>query len=228
MGDQVRGNKIVNHYGTPRRPPRVVLLTAADPLSAADLRTATDPRTAARLGLDKEHRAISRAIDAAGAGDRLTVRTSLALRYGDLRRELLRNPAVVHFSGHGTRSGAIVLAGEDGHPQSVPPRILGDLFRIANSRGTLRCVVLNACWSQAQAFEIARHVPCVVGMSGRLPDGDAIRYAEAFYETVAAGRDVACGHDMGVNALDLDGGDVRLPVLMQQRPGVAGRTLVVD
>jgi hypothetical protein len=116
----------------------------------------------------------------------------------------------VHFSGHGsaagtqaaagrhlhaspaaeqaTAGGGLVLEDAAGRSRVVPPEALSAVFAL--HRDTLRCVVLNACYSEAQACAIAAHIDCVVGMSRAIGDPAAIRFATAFYQALAYGRDL--------------------------------------
>ena len=59
--------------------------------------------------------------------------------------------------------GRIVLEDQRGHSQAVPPDALKQLF--ATLKDDIRCVVLNACFTEPQAEAIAGSIDCVVGMS---------------------------------------------------------------
>lgn len=55
----------------------------------------------------------------------------------------------------------------------------------------LRCITLNACYSQGQATEIIQKVDCVViGMSEKVPDDVAVQFSESFYYWVGQGRSI--------------------------------------
>lgn len=186
---------------------RVILILAASPQGTASLR------------LDEEQRAIGRAIQEGTLRERLDLRVSPAARIEDLQHALLQHqPAVVHFSGHGSARNGIVFSDERGWPRPVPPRGLTALFGIPGIGDAISCVVLNACSTEEQARAIARHVPCVIGMSHRVPDETAIAFAEGFYRGVAFGHPVRTAFDLGVNAAvlnGLDGSD--LPQLIADR-----------
>ncbi|HZN74176.1 MAG TPA: CHAT domain-containing protein [Micromonosporaceae bacterium] len=138
----------------------------------------------------------------------------MAPRYQDLQELLLRHqPAMVHYAGHSGVDG-IVVEGEDGYAHAIPPAALEELFAIV--RGSVRCVVLNACLTMGQALAIGSHVPCVVGMSRLVPDHVAIIFAAGFYRAVAEGKSVTAAFRLGRNRLALCGLDVRGPVLIDQ------------
>ena len=87
---------------------------------------------------------------------------------------------MVHFSGHGSKSGQIVLLDEDDKPKPVPPQALAERFRVL--RDDVRIVVLNACYAEPQAKGFAKVIDCTIGMSDEIYDKHAIEFAAAFYE----------------------------------------------
>ena len=82
-------------------------------------------------------------------------------------------------------------------------RALGKLFEVL--KNNIRCVVLNACYSEDQAQAIAAGVGCVVGMAGDVADDAAVRFAVAFYRALAYGKDVKTAFDLGCIEMDLAG-----------------------
>jgi len=115
---------------------------------------------------------------------------------------LLRHqPHIVHFSGHGSTQGEIVLEDAKGRPVTAPAAVLSDLFRIL--KDNVRCVILNACWSQTQAEGIAAEIDCVIGMAREIDDDDALSFAGGFYRALGYGRSVAEAFDLGRNELAL-------------------------
>lgn len=217
-GDRVHGPKIV--FGSPplvrpspRRPaaPRVVLLMSANPDREQPLR------------LDVERREIDLAVR--HAEDRLVVRTADAIRLDDLQQVLLRHePTIAHFSGHGSASEGIVVIGDDGRAAPVPPAALANLFRILGNG--LRCVVLNACFTEEQARAIVNHVPYVVGMRSRVLDDTAIRFAAGFYQGIAHARSILDSFELGRHRLELHRHpDAYAPRLIAA-PGAADRPVI--
>ncbi len=215
-GDHVEGDKIVNMRGDDRArrgPRKVILLMSASQDLGQPLR------------LDEERREIDFAVTTAQAGDRLEIHTADALRLDDLQSSLLRyTPAIAHFSGHGSATDGIVVSDGLGGTRPVPPKALSGLFGILKSG--LRCVVLNACFTEEQARAIAEHVPCVVGMRGRVLDDAAIRFAAGFYHGIAHARSIRESFQLGCNRLDLHGyPDSDTPRLIAA-PGHADRPLI--
>jgi CHAT domain-containing protein len=150
---------------------------------------AANPADTLPLRLEAEAQAIESALAQAEYRDRFEVKQHWAVRATDIQSAFLRHePDIVHFSGHGSKSNAIILEDDSGRSHPVSARALSRLFSVL--KGNIRCVILNACYTQAQAEEIAEHIDCVVGMSKALGDSAAISFATAFYQALG----VECTH----------------------------------
>jgi hypothetical protein len=197
-GDNIAGNKYEFH-GVPRpaaaaapEPRDVILLLTANADGHHPLR------------LDQERRTIDEAVAHSRGASRLDVRSADALRLEDLHTALLRHrPVIAHFSGHGHPTEGIQVVDAAGQPRTVSPTALSDLFRILSAG--LRCVVLNACHTDAQAKAIAQHVPCVVGMRRQVLDTTAIMFSGGFYRGIADGRSIRTSFELARNLLLLNG-----------------------
>lgn len=134
------------------------------------------------LRVDREQRAIKDELDRSEIGRQFTVRSSLATRYHDIQRELLMaKPTVLHFAGHGD-TGGIFVENDRGKKHLIPTQALADLLSIPMIRQRLRVVVLNACWTQAQANAIRRRIKgMVVGMSHEVSEDAAIEFSRGLY-----------------------------------------------
>jgi hypothetical protein len=160
---------------TPDAPARIaILFVSSDPSGLPHLRLAREEREIRSELLASEHR---RRFEFFAVG---------AVRGQDLSRALLHHrPQVLHFSGHGQRSGALLLEDESGGKQPVQPRALADLLAAAGNG--LRCVVLNACYSGRLARALLAAAPCVVGMRRSIRDDAAIAFSIGFYQALGAG-----------------------------------------
>lgn len=82
----------------------------------------------------------------------------------------------------------------------------------------MECVVLNACYSEAQAEAIAKHIPHVIGMNKAIGDNAAIEFAVAFYDALGAGKTIDFAYRLACNAILLSGLPENLtPVLISMR-----------
>ncbi len=87
--------------------------------------------------------------------------------------------------------------------QLVPNDALSNLFGLCSD--SIECVILNACYSDVQATEIAKHIPYVMGMSSSISDDAAMEFSVAFYDALGAGKDIHTAYQFGCNAIALKG-----------------------
>ena len=169
---------------------------------------AANPRSMPELDLKAEADAIAAALRRARYAGHFQFITHYAVRVSQLQELLLdHRPHVVHFSGHGTGGGEIILEDERGYVHAVAPDALAETFRLLG--GDLRCVVINACYSQPQAEAIARHVEGVIGMAEQIENEAAITFSAAFYRALADGKDLQTAFDLGCNQLQHQRGSGR-------------------
>jgi len=163
---------------------------------------AANQNDTSQLGLDEEIRGIDQALRQTEFRDRFELEQQWAVRVADLQSYLLRHqPDIVHFSGHGGRASEIILEDSEGNSQFVPSGALSQLFLIFKEN--IRCVVLNACYSEQQAQAIAQYLDCVIGMSKAVGDAAAISFATAFYQALGFGKDVKTAFDLGCVQINL-------------------------
>jgi predicted ATPase/DNA-binding SARP family transcriptional activator len=159
------------------------------------------PQDITPLQIDEEMRAIDQALRMSEYHERFDLRSHWAVRYSDLQELLLRHqPHIVHFSGHGSPASELIFESEHGlHPVTLTA--LSTLFAVL--KDNLRCVVLNACYSEEQARAIAQHIDCVIGMADAISDTAAINFAAAFYQALGYGRSIQAAFTLGSNAIEL-------------------------
>lgn len=164
----------------------------------------SNPEGTSPLRLDEEARLIAQKIRAAEYRDVLKLETLWALRPDDLLQSLNEhNPHIVHFSGHGSKAGEIVLMDNNRQVKPVSVEALKMLF--TTLKGNIRVVVLNACYSQIQAQAISEVIDCVIGMSTAIGDEAAIIFAASFYRAIGFGRSIQEAFDQGKAAIMLEG-----------------------
>ena len=178
----------------------------------------SNPAGTGPLQLDVELRAIDQSILSAKYRDQIDLHQSVALRISDLDKAVIRyTPAIVHFSGHGSRESEIILADDSGNAVPVPAVALSNFFRVMAP--PVRCVVLNACFTDRQGQAIAKHVDCVIGMSRAISDVAAITFSEAFYYAIASGLPIGKAFALGQNAIERRfprDGEHAIPVLLSR------------
>ena len=148
-------------------------------------------------------RGIDQALRQSEFRDKFDIKQHWAVRVVDLQSYLLRHkPDIVHFSGHGSPSSEIMFEDIDGDSQTVSSLALSQLFSVL--KDNIRCVVLNACYSQQQAQAVALHIDCVIGMTKAIGDSAAISFSVAFYQALGYGRDVKTAFDLGCVQINLE------------------------
>ena len=125
------------------------------------------------LRLDKEIREIEVAIRRATKRDLFDIRVRTAVRPQDIRRAIAEEqPQIVHFCGHGLDNGYLLLEDDGGNDKPVAPEALAYLFELHVEY--VKCVLLNACYSEKPAEAISEHIDYVIGMNNPIQDKAAI------------------------------------------------------
>ncbi len=155
------------------------------------------------LELEKEVKKIQTSLKLAKERDNLELKQEWAVTVDSLIQAMLdESPTIVHFSGHGGELG-IALQDDTGDSQIVPTDALSDLFKLF--KDTVRCVVLNSCYSESQAQAIRQHIPHVVGMRFAISDLAGTAFSTGFYKAIGAGRDIPFAFDMGKASMRMEG-----------------------
>jgi CHAT domain len=165
---------------------------------------AANPTSTISLSLDEEMRAITEKIRISEHRDLIDVVSAWAVRSDDLLQAFnLHKPQIVHFSCHGNRAGEIILVDNKGAAKSVATKALKALF--TTLKDNIQVVILNACYSHAQAEAIIEVINCAIGMNDSIGDQAAIIFAASFYRALGFGRSVQEAFDQGKVALLLEG-----------------------
>lgn len=164
---------------------------------------AANPSDTPNLRLDEESRAIAHALRQTEFRDQFRLEQHWATRVDDLEELLLRyKPTILHFCGHGTPTAELLLQSDSGTSHPVAPEALRNLFSIFHD--SIKCVVLNACYSAVQASVIAEEIDWVIGMPSALGDVAAIKFATAFYRGLGYGSDIQTAFALGCLQVDFE------------------------
>jgi|GEM_PF-1471886 len=202
-------------------------MPASNPLRI--LFVAANPKDTDPLRLDEEIRTIEERLRLSKHASRFEIKQAWAVRVKDLQDSLLRHdPHIVHFSGHGSDYGEIVLENVQGESQPVPPKALSGLFKVLKGGG-MRGVVLNLCGSLSQARAIVKQVEFVIGMSDEVGDETAIAFAASFYQGLGYGKSVRTAFELGRNQVHLEGlAEEDLPKLLVRKGVDPDRIVLVE
>lgn len=172
-----------------------------------------------RLLLDEELREIRQRVRAAKYRDGLRFDNRGAARSSDLLQTLREtHPQVVHFSGHGTDDGLILLSPDGRRQHCVGPEELAKMLKQFSAE--IQLVVLNACYSRKQAEAVAEAVGCAIGTSNQISDKAAISFGAAFYCGIAFGESVLEAYDRARTQMAVDRFDDRQCPELILRKGV--------
>ncbi|TMQ11993.1 MAG: CHAT domain-containing protein [Deltaproteobacteria bacterium] len=246
---RVKGDSVIYRKHSPSPKVRVPCRRARRPRSTRNLILflATNSGGTNQLALDRECAAIESELRMSPNREDFELCSKWAVSVDEMARHLMQlQPTIIHFSGHGICServrsrpssrdrdvgiaacsnGGIYLKNEHGGPQIVPARALTMMIRSAAA--SARVVVLNACYSDAQACELCTAVDCVVGMAGVIHDDDARSFSVGFYRARGNRRSVGNALDHAVATLAAKQlADEHVPRL-RTRDGVDARQVVL-
>jgi hypothetical protein len=149
----------------------------------------SNPWNVSRILVDEEAREVFEKIHEGPYRDRFEVHSHVAVRPRDLQRLLLKyRPHIVHFSCHGSKQQRIILSGTDGRGKTVDQQGLANMFALYNRH--VRLVLLNACFTEAQARSISKVVNYSIGTSKAIGDKVGVAFAGAFYRALGFGQSV--------------------------------------
>jgi hypothetical protein len=186
------------------RPPQPRSAPATKDTPMKILFLAANPVSMNRLALDEEVREIGARLRRVRQRDHFVLQPALAVRTKEIIETIQwHEPTVVHFGGHGNEGGELVFLGQNGEASPAPIQALTEIFRVLAPQVGIRCVVLNACFSEPQARAISEHVDCVVGMSRAVSDAAAIEFASQLYSSLGFGAAVQDAFDLARAQLEL-------------------------
>jgi hypothetical protein len=189
---------------------------------------AANPADTDSLRLGEEFREIQDKMRGADSQKKFQMRSAWAARPDDLLQQMNEfRPHILHFSGHGSSAGEIVLQDSSGNARPLSSAELRRLF--GNFRSWLRIVVLNACYSNVQAGALLDSADIVIGMNAAIGDSAAISFAASFYRGLGFDRSVQDAFEQGLISIQFnDAGEEDTPALLH-RPGIdPGRLTITD
>lgn len=174
------------------------------PMTITVLFLAANPSGTVRLQLDEEARAIQQKIRMSDYRDSVQFESRWATRSGDILQAINEtNPTIVHFSGHGAANGDLVLLNPDSSAKLVSKEAIS--MAMATASDTIRLVVFNACFSEAQAQNVVSHIDAAIGMSTSIGDEAACVFAAQLYSSIGFGRSLQASFNQAIAQLMLEG-----------------------
>lgn len=149
----------------------------------------TSHGTRASAFIEDEAKEIFERLQEGPCGDRFEFYNHPALRLNDLQKLLLMyEPHIVHFSGRGGQlrrllsDEAYVRAGDLNHQG------LADIFALYKSH--VRLVLLNSCFSEAQARSFSEVINYSIGVGKGIGEKAGLIFSSAFYRALGFGKSV--------------------------------------
>jgi hypothetical protein len=141
------------------------------------------------LRTDLEMKKVKERLQLSRTRDQYRIEFCPASEWDDLSQALADyEPQLVHFSGHGDSDGNMLLEDAVGGVAPTTPEGLASLFGL--HRATIKCVIVNACYSERLARAMAQHIDHVIGMRWQIGDEAAIEFSVGFYTGLFAGYPV--------------------------------------
>ena len=157
-----------------------------------------------KLKLDKEAREIKEAITKSLNRDSINLETRWAVRTSDLFQAINEvNPTIIHFSGHGTEDGHLVLQDNNDNPKFVD--IDSIVKMIDASTDNLRLIVFNNCFSSLFAECVVDSVEATIGMNNSISDEAAIIFSSQLYSAIGFGNSLEKSFNQAKARLLLEG-----------------------
>ena len=164
----------------PTNKQEIIFFVAASPTDTATLRTGN------------EYNAIDTEVQLADTNFEL-LQLQAATYTGFMRILRKKNPQILHLSLHGDHEN-LFFEREDGTSDPIV-----SLVPTLQTAQNLRCVILSACYSAAQATAIKAALPhlAVIGSTDALPDLHATKFSQGFYMTLDNTANYAAAFDCG-------------------------------
>ena len=165
---------------------------------------ASNPIDTPQLRLDEEARLIQEKIRLSEYRDSIQFESRWATRSSDILQTINEtNPTIVHFSGHGSDTGELILQNPDGTPKFVSVEAIS--AAMATSSDSIRLIVFNACFSETQASSVVDHIEAAIGTSDSIGDAAACTFAAQLYSSIGFGHSLKKAFDQAKAELLLEG-----------------------
>ena len=190
---------------------------------------AANPQDTQKLALDQEVRSITEAIRKSEGRDGIEFFSRWAVQSLDILQAINEtDPEIIHFSGHGSEKGEIVLDDGSGNMSMVSKEAMAAAVASASKKGE-DDFFFNACFSQKEAQAVVDKVEAAIGMNTEIGDEAAIVFAAQFYSSIGFGQNLQQAFDQAKAALLLKGiAEENTPVLYVRKGLLAQDIVMVE
>ena len=168
---------------------------------------------------DEEAKEILERLQEGPHRNRFQVHTHTPLRSSDLQTLLLMyEPHIVHFSGRGGQLRR-VLFGTHGRGNVPGYQGLPNVLALYNTH--VRLVLLDSCFTKAQARSVSEVINYSIGLGKAIDDKIAVAFAGAFYRALVFGKSVRGAFESAKAELTLTAAPRSRGIELFVRPGVS-------
>lgn len=176
---------------------------------------ASDPdrRQQYKLSLDEEARMIGKKIRESEHRDAVIIESRWAVRPMDIIQSINElRPSIVHFSGHGSDKGELILQDDSGNPKAVSIEAIASVISTVSE--CVKLVFFNTCFSDGQAKACAEQVGAAIGMNTSVNDDAAVIFSSQFYSSLGFGHSIKVAFNQAKAALMMEvNGQADIPQL---------------
>ena len=171
------------------------------------------PNDQMKLRQDKEAREIKDALTRSKHRDSVVLEDRWAVRTEDLFQAINETePTIIHFSGHGTKDGELVMEDDFERTKLVSPEAMARVLSTVSDK--VKLLVFNACFSIEQAQKATDSIMAAIGMETSISDEAAITFSSRFYSAIGFGLSLKKSYDQACASLMFDApAEVNTPVL---------------
>lgn len=179
---------------------------------------AANPQDTQKLALDQEVRSITEAIRKSEGRDGIEFFSRWAVQSLDILQAINEtDPEIIHFSGHGSEKGEIVLDDGSGNIAMVSKEAMAAAVASASKK------------VQKEAQTVVDKVEAAIGMNTEIGDEAAIVFAAQFYSSIGFGKNLQQAFDQAKAALLLKGiAEEHTPVLYVRKGLLAQDIVMVE
>ena len=172
------------------------------------------PRNMDNIAFPSEFNKIAAKAERKGNRTKLIIQEQiLAVSHDEFLRGIVEHKSqVVHFSGHGRNNGIWLV----GYKENRELLSIEDQIDIYDQHKRIEFLFLNACDTEEQASIIARRIPFVLGMAGKISDVIFTNFSPNFYQALGMGLNYLDAYNYAMVSSDLKKSEEdHIPVLFK-------------
>lgn len=188
-----------------------------------------NPADSDNFDVGRESQFISENINASKYGHNIKLETKLGATPDNLLQYSHdQEVQVIHFTGHGTELGGLVLVGKGGEKIKATQESLKYAFDGYLPKN-LKLLTLSACYSADLASLLKGKASCVIGMKGSVDSKASIEFAAKLYQVLGDGCCVLDAFNQGLAIYKLydDESDDVGPELFEREAGDAKHVFII-